>query len=381
MEPVSASLPQMFKSTFRIPFLNLKKQYRSIKKEIDVAIQNVINDSTFSGGPYVEKFEKKFAKFIGTKYAVGLNSGTSALHLALKILNTKQGDEVIVPVNTFIATAWAVSYLGAKPVFVDCDRETWQLDPRKIEKKITSKTKAIIGVHLFGQPFDIDAVKRIADRHKLYLVEDCAQAHDAKYKGKTVGTFGDVACFSFYPTKNLGAFGEGGALVTNNPKYALRAKILRNQGSSIKYYHEEIGFNMRMEGIQAAILDVKLKHLNQWNKRRQEIAKTYQTLIKNPNITMQQQPVWAESVYHLFVITVNQRERFIKHLKKNGVESMIHYPIPCHLQKAYRHLEYKRGDFPLVEEYAKHCVSIPLNPEMTNQDVNRICRIINKYAN
>ncbi|MBI4225669.1 DegT/DnrJ/EryC1/StrS family aminotransferase [Candidatus Roizmanbacteria bacterium] len=371
----------MFKSTFRIPFLNLKKQYRSIKKEIDVAIQNVINDSTFSGGPYVEKFEKKFAKFIGTKYAVGLNSGTSALHLALKILNTKQGDEVIVPVNTFIATAWAVSYLGAKPVFVDCDRETWQLDPRKIEKKITSKTKAIIGVHLFGQPFDIDAVKRIADRHKLYLVEDCAQAHDAKYKGKTVGTFGDVACFSFYPTKNLGAFGEGGALVTNNPKYALRAKILRNQGSSIKYYHEEIGFNMRMEGIQAAILDVKLKHLNQWNKRRQEIAKTYQTLIKNPNITMQQQPVWAESVYHLFVITVNQRERFIKHLKKNGVESMIHYPIPCHLQKAYRHLEYKRGDFPLVEEYAKHCVSIPLNPEMTNQDVNRICRIINKYAN
>src|SRR3989338_1867556 len=231
----------------KIPFLDLKKQYRTIKKVIDSVIQNVLIDGAFSGGPYVEKFEKNFAKYIGAKYAVGVNSGTSALHLAMIALGIKEGDEVVVPANTFIATAWAVSYVGAKPVFVDCKRDTWQIDPAKIEKRLNEKTKAIIGVHLFGQPFDIDQVLAIAKNHGLFLVEDCAQAHGAKYRRKTVGTFGDIACFSFYPSKNLGAYGEGGAVTTNNFEYAKRIKFLRNHAAVKKYEHEEVGFNMRMD--------------------------------------------------------------------------------------------------------------------------------------
>ncbi|OGK25494.1 erythromycin biosynthesis sensory transduction protein eryC1 [Candidatus Roizmanbacteria bacterium RIFCSPLOWO2_01_FULL_37_13] len=364
----------------KIPFLDLKKQYRTIKKVIDSVIQNVLIDGAFSGGPYVEKFEKNFAKYIGAKYAVGVNSGTSALHLAMIALGIKEGDEVVVPANTFIATAWAVSYVGAKPVFVDCKRDTWQIDPAKIEKRLNEKTKAIIGVHLFGQPFDIDQVLAIAKNHGLFLVEDCAQAHGAKYRRKTVGTFGDIACFSFYPSKNLGAYGEGGAVTTNNFEYAKRIKFLRNHASVKKYEHEEVGFNMRMDGIQAAILDVKLKYLNRWNRRRKEVARIYQTGIKNRLIIMQSQPILTESVYYVFVITAVRREEFMQHLKKHKIETKIHYPIPCHLQKAYRHLGYRKGDLPVAEDFSRNCVSIPLYPEMTNQEVKRICRIINEYG-
>ena len=363
-----------------IPFVNLKKQYRSIKKEIDVAIQSVIKDAAFSGGIYVEKFEKRFAKYLGAKHVVCLNSGTSALHLAILALGVGAGDEVIVPANTFIATAWAVSYVGAKPIFIDCTKDTWQIDSTKIEASITKKTKAIIGVHLFGQPFNIDSVLTVAKKHRLFLVEDCAQANGAKYKGRMVGTLGDIACFSFYPSKNLGAYGEAGAIATNNMLYANRIRLLRNHASVKKYQHEEIGFNMRMDGIQAAILDVKLKYLANWNRRRREIAKIYQTDIKSPYIGMQSQPKWAESVYYVFVVTTQKRDKFMQHLKKHKIDSLIHYPIPCHRQNAYRHLGYKKGDLPVAEDFSAQCVSIPLYPEMTSQELKRICRIINRYA-
>ena len=362
-----------------IPLIDLKKQYLSIKKEIDSAIQSVINDTAFSGGTYVEKFEKDFAKYIGIKQAIGVNSGTSALLLALHILGVKEGDEVIVPVNTFIATAWAVSYVRAKPVFVDCTHDTWQMDVGKIEKEINSKTKVIIGVHLFGQPFDVDEVKKIAKKNKLFFVEDCAQAHGARYKGKSVGTFSDIACFSFYPTKNLGAFGEGGALVTNNYKYALKAIMLRNQGSAKRYFHDEVGLNMRMDGIQAAVLSVKLRYLKKWNSRRQTIAKLYHTGIINPLVSYQYQPGWSESVYHLFVLKVKQREKFVNYLKESGIETSIHYPISCHLQKAYKYLYYKQGDFPVAEDFSRSCVSIPIFPELTDKEVKNIIKIINRF--
>lgn len=362
-----------------IPLVDLKKQYRSIKKEIDGAIQNVINDSAFTDGPYVEKFEKHFAKFVGTKHAICLNSGTSALHLALYVLPIARGDEVILPVNTFIATAWAVSYLGAKPVFVDCTKDTWQIDASQIEARVSKKTKAVIGVHLFGQPFDIDAVMKITRKYNLFLIEDCAQAHGARYKGKRVGTFGDMGCFSFYPSKNLGAYGEGGAVVTNTATFANRIRMLRNHGSKEKYHHEEIGFNMRMEGIQAAVLDVKLKHLKSWNKRKQLIAQKFQTAIKNPLVTIQYQPAWGRSVYYVFVVTVPRRKRFMSYLETHGIHSSIHYPIPCHLQKAYEHLGYKKGDFPVAEHFSDHCVSIPLYPEMTDKEIEKVINTVNSY--
>lgn len=362
-----------------IPIVDLKKQYASIKKEVDSAIQNVFAKGQFSQGSHVEAFEKNFAKYIGTKYSICVNSGTSALHLAMIILGISKGDEVIVPANTFIATAWAVSYVGATPVFVDCDKLTWQIDASKIEEKITDKTKAIVVVHLFGQPVDIDSVLVIAKKHKLFLIEDCAQAHGAEYKGKKVGTFGDIACFSFYPTKNLGAYGEGGAIVVNKQRYAQRIRLLRNQGSSKKYYHDELGYNMRMESIQAAILNVKLRYLDCWNNRRRLIANLYQNKIKNNLITKQFQPKWAKSVYHLFVLKVKKRQRFIEYIKKHDITSLIHYPIPCHLQKAYKHLGYKEGDLPVVEEYSEHCVSIPIYPELSNKDIKKVIAVLNAF--
>jgi len=362
-----------------INFFDLKKQSRSIKKELLKTIGNVITDAAFSAGPYVEKFEHMFAKFIGTKYAIGLNSGTSALHLAMILLHVGKEDEVIVPANTFIATAWAVSYVGAKPVFADCDPNTWEIDPNDVEKKITAKTKAVIGVHLYGQPFDIDAVKKITKRHKLLLVEDCAQAHGALYKNKKVGSFAEMGCFSFYPSKNLGALGEAGEITTNKKSYMKELKILRNQGSTKKYFHNQIGFNMRMEGIQGAVLSLKLKYLETWNKRRKTIARLYQQQINNPKIKKQFQPKWAESVYHLFVVAVENRPHFLHYLEVKGIGYSIHYPLPCHLQKAFKYLHYHQGDLPIAEKLANQCVSIPIYPEMTNDQIEKVIDVLNKY--
>jgi dTDP-4-amino-4,6-dideoxygalactose transaminase len=365
----------------KIPCLDLRSQHQSIKAEIFSAFEKVYENTAFSGGPFVEEFEKSFASFCGTKYAVGVNSGTSAIHLALLALGIGAGDEVIVPANTFIATAWGVSYTGATPVFVDCDKENWEIDPAKIEQRITQKTKAIIGVHLYGMPFDVDAVKTIAQKHSLYLIEDAAQAQGAKYEGEAVGGFGEMACFSFYPGKNLGACGEAGGITTNNESYSKHLQSLRNHGSSLRYYHDEVGFNMRMGGFEGASLSVKLKYLNGWNSRRREIAEMYQQKIRNPRITMQKQPDWAESIYHLFVVTVEDRDKFVAHLNGNNIYPAFHYPVPCHLQKAYAHLGYKRGDCPNAEYLAAHCVSLPMYAELYNEEVDFVIKKLNEYEN
>lgn len=363
----------------KIPFLDLRKQYQQIKNEVLTAVEEVFFNTAFTNGYSVKKFEENFARFCGTKYASAINSGTSALHLAMRALDITKGDEVIVPANTFIATAWVPLYVNATLVFVDCDPETWQIDPDEIEDKITKNTKAVIGVHLYGQPFDIDSVKDITNRHGLFLVEDAAQAHGAKYKGKRVGGFGELACFSFYPGKNLGTYGEGGAITTNNENYFNRLNKLRNHASRDKYYHDELGYNMRMGGVEGAVLNIKLKYIDEWNARRRKIAKMYQDGIFNPKIKMQKQPDFAESVYHLFVITTENRDGLMKYLNENNIFPGMHYPVPCHLQKVFAYLGHKKGDIPNAEYLSAHCLSLPMYPELSNSEVNKTIDIINKY--
>jgi dTDP-4-amino-4,6-dideoxygalactose transaminase len=363
----------------RISCLDLKAQHQQIKKEVFEAFEKVYDQTAFSGGPFVEEFEKSFASFCETSYAVGVNNGTTALHLAMLALGIGAGDEVIIPANTFIATAWGVSYTGAVPVFVDCDPDTWEMDPTKLEEKITSKTKAVIGVHLYGQPFDIDRVLAICKKHNLFLVEDAAQAQGASYFGKPVGGFGEMACFSFYPGKNLGACGEAGGLTTNHAFYYKHLQSLRNHGSVVRYYHDEIGFNMRMGGLEGASLRIKIKYLPSWNQRRKDIARKYQAGIKNPKIKMQVQPAGHDSIFHLFVITAENRDGLIKYLNEKNIFPGLHYPVPCHLQKAYASLGYKKGDFPHAEYLAGHCLSLPMYPELSDEDVDYVIKTLNSY--
>ena len=363
----------------KISFLDLKRQYQQIKSETLQAIEQVMEQSAFSGGLFVKQFEKEFAAYCQTQYAVAVNSGTSALHLAMRALGVKEGDEVIVPANTFIATAWGVSHAGATPVFVDCDANTWNLSPEKVKAKINSRTKAIIGVHLYGQPCDLIALLKIAGENKIAFVEDAAQAHGALYANKKIGGFGEMCCFSFYPGKNLGAYGEGGGVITNNAAYAEKIKLLRNQGSVVKYYHEAIGYNERMDGIQGAVLSVKLKYLDGWNARRKAIAKMYQHGITHAAIKMQQPQPNAESVYHLFVITTENRDALMKHLNEHAIYPGQHYPVPCHLQKAYAHLNYKKGDCPNAEYLAEHCLSLPMYAELTDEEVSRVIDAVNQF--
>ena len=363
----------------KIPCLDLNGQHQSIKKEIFDAFEKVYEKTAFSGGPFVEEFETNFARYSGTKYALGVSNGTTALHLAMLALGIGAGDEVILPANTFIATAWGISHAGATPVFVDCTPETWEIDVNKIEEKITSRTKAIIGVHLYGQPFDIDAVDALCKKHKLVFIEDAAQAHGARYKGKEVGGFGEMACFSFYPGKNLGACGEGGGITTNDKAYYEHIQSLRNHGCKTRYFHDEIGYNYRMGGLEGASLNVKLKYLEGWNNRRRTIAKRYLTEIKNDKITMQAQPDWADSVFHLFVVTTDDKDAFANHLVDNSIVPAFHYPVPCHLQKAYSSLGYKKGDFPNSEYLADHCLSLPMYAELSDEDVDYVIKIINNF--
>ena len=362
-----------------LPCLDLKKQHQKIKKEIFDAFELVYDSTAFSGGVFVQEFEDEFSKYIGSEYALGVSNGTVSLHLAMLALGIGLGDEVIVPANTFIATAWGVSHAGATPVFVDCDANTWEIDVNQIELYITPKTKAIIGVHLYGQPFDIDAVVSICKKHNLVLIEDAAQAQGALYKGRKVGSFGEVACFSFYPGKNLGACGEAGGLTMNNINYYNKIQSLRNHGSMQRYHHDEIGFNYRMGGLEAASLKVKLNYLEIWNNRRRFIANLYLTQIKNDKITMQTIPSFANGVFHLFVITCEEKERFVDYLSKNNIQAAFHYPIPCHLQKAYKNLGYKVGDFPNSEYLANNCVSLPMYPELTDDEVNYVIKTVNKF--
>jgi len=363
----------------KIPCLDLKKQHEQVKAEIFQAFEKVFEKTAFSGGPFVEEFEKSFASFCQTKYAAGVSNGTTALHLALCCLNIGQGDEVLIPANTFIATAWGVTHAGATPVFVDCDPQTWQIDVNKIEEKITPNTKAIIGVHLYGQPCDIDSIITICEKHDLYFIEDAAQAQGALYKGKPVGGFGEMACFSFYPGKNLGACGEAGGITTNNEEYHNHIKSLRNHGSVTRYYHDEIGYNYRMGGLEGASLSVKLKYLDSWNQKRREIAGRYFNEINNEKIRMQSQPEWASSIYHLFVVTTEHKDEFVKFLETNNIIPAFHYPVPCHLQKAYAHLGYKEGDFPNAEYEAVHCISLPMYAELTDEEVSHVIQTINRF--
>lgn len=363
----------------KIPCLDLKEQHRQIKPEIFEAFEKVYEQTAFSGGPFVEEFEKAFAKFCGTEFAIGVNNGTTALHLAMLALGIGPGDEVIIPANTFIATAWGVSYTGATPIFADCDPMTWEIDVAKLESKITSKTRAIVGVHLYGQPFDIDAVSAICQKHKIFMIEDAAQAQGATYKNKTVGSFGDMACFSFYPGKNLGACGEAGAITTHTEHYATHLKSLRNHGSVQRYYHDEIGFNMRMGGLEGASLSVKLKYLPDWNQKRIRVADRYHNGITNKKIKMQIQPEGHDSVFHLFVITTEDRDHLLHYLNEHHILPGLHYPVPCHLQKAYQNFGYKRGDFPNAEYLASHCLSLPMYAELSDQEVEYVISTLNKY--
>lgn len=361
-----------------IPCLDLKVQHQQIKEEIFAAFEQVYDQTAFSGGPFVEAFEKSFAEFVGTEYCVGVSNGTVALHLAMLALGIGEGDEVIIPANTFIATAWGVSHAGATPVFVDCDA-TWNIDPNKIAAAVTKKTKAVIGVHLYGQPFDVDAVKAICDQYGLFLVEDAAQAQGARYKGTRVGSFGEMACYSFYPGKNLGACGEGGGITTQNKSYADQLRSLRNHGSTQRYFHDEIGYNYRMGGLEGASLSVKLKYLEGWNNNRKAIANRYRNEINNPRIQIQEKPSWADGIFHLFVVIPEDKDAFVRHLNAHGIIAAYHYPVPCHLQKAYLHLGYRRGDFPNAEYLADNCVSIPMYPELTSDNVDAVIKCLNQY--
>lgn len=360
--------------------IDLTRDYEAHKEEYLEAIEKVCRETAFSGGKYADRFDEEFARYVGTKYACGVNNGTSALHLAMLALGVGPGDEVIVPANTYIATAWGVSYTGATPVFADCTADTWELDPAAIEAKITPKTKGIIGVHLYGQPFDYAGVKAVADKHGLFVVEDCAQAHGAKFEGRNVGTLGELACFSFYPGKNLYAFGEGGSITGDNEAYQKHMTRLKNQGCDVRYYHDDIGYNYRLEGMQGAVLSVSLQYLPEWTAKRQEIGERYLREIQNPLITMQKHPENTSPVYHLFVITVEDHEHFIKYMEEAGVECNMHYPVPCHLQKAYAHLGYKVGDCPNAEYLANHCVTLPLFPEMREEEISRVIALCNQYT-
>lgn len=359
--------------------IDLTRDYENHKEEYREAIEMVCKETAFSGGKYADKFDEEFAEYCQVPYAAGVNNGTSALHCAMVALGIGEGDEVIVPANTYIATAWGVTYSGATPVFVDCTSDTWEIDPDKIEEKITSKTKAIMGVHLYGQPFEFNKVKTIADKYNLYIVEDCAQAHGAKYEGKLVGGLADLGCFSFYPGKNLYAFGEGGSVTCYKKEYFDTITVMKNQGCAVRYYHDMIGYNYRLEGLQGAVLSVSLKYLPQWTARRQEIGERYLREITNPLFTMQAHPENTTPVYHLFVVTVEDPEHFLQYMAERGIECNRHYPVPCHLQKAYKFLGYKEGDCPNAEYLASHCATLPLFPEMTEEEADMVIKACNEY--
>ena len=363
----------------KVPYLDLPAQIRPLRKEIDAAIARNIDACSFCLGPDVVQFEKDFAKYCGAEHCIAFNSGTSALHVALLLLGIKQGDEIISTPHTFVATSWAISYVNATPVYVDIDDATFNLDPALIEKAITPRTKAIVPVHLYGHPFDVDGILAVAKKHNLPVVEDACQAHGAKFKGKTIGTFGAMSCYSFYPGKNLGAAGEGGALVTNNAEFAKRARSLREHGSTVRYYHDEVGFNYRMEGIQGAVLGVKLPHLPAWTAARQRVAKRYGELLKDTPLKLPTQADWAESVWHLYVVRHPKRDDLKKHLEANGVGCALHYPLPLHLQKCYASLGYKEGSFPVSEQAARECLSLPIFPELTDAQIQRVADVIKDF--
>jgi dTDP-4-amino-4,6-dideoxygalactose transaminase len=362
-----------------VPYLDLPAQMRGLRKEIDSAIARTLDQCSFCLGPDVTQFEKEFARFCEADHCIAYNSGTSALHIAMLLLNIGQGDEVITTPSTFVATAWAISYVGARPVYVDIDDATFNIDPARVERAITPRTKAILPVHLYGHPVDLDPLLAICKKHNLPLVEDAAQAHGAKYKGRVVGTFGKLAEFSFYPGKNLGAYGEGGALVTNDAAMAARARSLREHGSTRRYYHDEIGFNYRMEGIQGAVLGVKLKHLDEWTRGRRRVAHRYHELLAATPLQLPREADYAESAWHLYVVRHPRRDELKQHLETNHIGCALHYPLPLHLQKAYAFLGHKAGDFPVAEKAARECLSLPIYPELSEAQIERVASVARDF--
>jgi dTDP-4-amino-4,6-dideoxygalactose transaminase len=357
----------------KVPFLDLKSHHAPMLNEINGAIREVVESSAFAGGPFVERFEEDFATYCDASHAIGVGSGTDALWLALLALGVGPGDEVITVPNTFMATAEAITFSGATPVFVDVDESTYTMDPIALENAITPRTKAIIPVHLFGQPADMDPILAFARRHGLFVVEDACQAHGAEYKGRKAGTLGDAACFSFYPGKNLGAFGEAGAIVTNNSELQEKIRILRDHGQVRKYHHTMIGWNCRMDGIQAAVLRIKLRYLERGNQLRRSHAAHYnQALSGIEEVVTPTHAARVRHVYHVYAIRVRERDEVIRFLGENGIGCAVHYPVPVHLQEAYRNLGYERGDFPIAERCAGEFVSLPMFPEVTPAQVETV---------
>jgi dTDP-4-amino-4,6-dideoxygalactose transaminase len=354
----------------KVPFLDLKAQYESIRDEIAGAMQQVLDNTAFAGGPFVEHFEKDFATFCNCEFAVGVGSGTTALWMALSGLGIGRGDEVITVPNTFIATAEAISFSGAKPVFVDIDEQTYTIDPERIEDAITPRTKAVIPVHLYGQMADMDRIFQIARAHGLFVIEDACQAHGAEYKGCKAGSMGDVGCFSFYPGKNLGAYGEAGAIVTNNSELAEKMRMLRDHGQARKYHHSQIGWNARMDGFQGAVLSVKLKYLPAWNEARRRNAQLYGELLSDiNNLIVPVEADYAKHIYHIYAIRTQNRDAFLRILAEKDIHCGIHYPIPIHLQQAYKSLGNRTGSFSVTEKYAKELISLPMFPELSEEQI------------
>ncbi len=354
-----------------IPFVDLKAQYKTIKEEVDKAIHNVLDNTAFILGENVERFEKNFAQFCKAKHCIGLNSGTAALHLALLANNIKAGDEVIVPANSFFATAEVVSLTGAKPVFADVHETTYNINAEDARKRITGKTKAIIPVHLYGQPADMDPIIELAEEKDIVVIEDAAQAHDSEYKKKRIPV--TTGCFSFYPGKNLGAYGEAGAIVTNDDKVAEKIKLLRAHGESPKHHHHIPGYNYRMEGIQGAVLDVKLKYLKSWTDKRRKNAYLYNELLENADVVTPFELKDARHVYHLYVIRVKNREKVMNFLNKNGIATGMHYPIPIHMQPAYKAMNMK-GKLPVTEKVVNEIISLPMFPELTEDQIDYVAQ-------
>ena len=364
-----------------VPFLDLKAAYRELQSQMNAAYQRVMESGWYILGQEVEAFEKEFAHFCETKYCVGAGNGLDALHLILRAYNIGAGDEVIVPANTYIATWLAVSYAGATPVPVEPDKRTYNIDPAQIEKVITPYTRAIIAVHLYGQPADMSRISEVAHKHNLKLIEDAAQAHGACYKGKRVGSLGDAAGFSFYPGKNLGAFGDAGAVITNDEQLAKKIRQLRNYGACVKYEHDIKGFNTRLDALQAAFLRVKLTHLNEWNHRRQQIAKLYLTeLGQIPDLILPYVPRWADPVWHLFVVRHHQRDKLQKFLTKCDIGTLIHYPVPPHLSGAYAKPNRKKRDYPITVKQAATVLSLPIGPHLTGKMQAVVVRQIKNFS-
>jgi dTDP-4-amino-4,6-dideoxygalactose transaminase len=363
----------------QVPFCDLAAQYRNIAAELNEAVFKVIRESDFILGREVARFEEEFASFCGAQFAIGVDSGTSALELALRAYDIGPGHEVITAANSFIASALAISHMGATPVLVDVDPLTYTIDVAAIGNAITGRTKAIIPVHLYGHPADMDPIRELAERHKLIVIEDACQAHGARYKGRAAGSLGHIAAFSFYPGKNLGAYGDGGMVVTNDRAAAKRVEMLRNYGQQEKYYHQIRGFNRRLDTLQAAVLRVKLKYIKQWNEERRSHADLYRGLLSGCGVVTPVEADYAESAWHLYVIRVDQRDALREQLAKQGISAGIHYPIPIHLQAAYRDLGHRAGDFPITEQYSKRILSLPMYAELNPAQIEFVAEAVRKF--